>query len=79
MISHINGDGHDNRVENLRITGYNQGTRTRRKRDESLCLPKGIAKVENYYRAHLDTSAGKLFKSCASLADLMLWVDRQTV
>lgn len=79
MISHINGDGHDNRIANLRITGYNQGTRTRRQRDESLCLPKGIAKVGKYYRAQLYTPAGKLFKSCASLAELMLWVDRQTV
>jgi hypothetical protein len=72
MISHINGDGYDNSIENLRITGYGQGTRTRRKRDKSLCLPKGVSKVGRYYRAQIYTLAGTLSKR-GSLAVVTAW------
>lgn len=72
LVSHINYDGHDNRVSNLRITGYGQGTRTRRRRDESLCLPKGISKVGKYYRAQVPSPIGTLSKR-GSLVAVTAW------
>lgn len=74
LVSHINNNGHDNRIENLRITGYGQGTRTRRKRDESLCLPKGISKVGRYYRAQLWSPTGSLSKR-GTLAAVTAWAN----
>jgi hypothetical protein len=76
LVSHINADRRDNRAENLRVTAYSQGTRTRRKRDETLCLPKGVSKVGRYYRAQLYTSTGTLSKR-GSLSAVTLWTKQQ--
>lgn len=72
LVSHINSDGHDNRVENLRVTAYSQGTRTRRKRDEGMYLPRGVSKFGRYYRAQLITSTGVVAK-VGSLSAVTLW------
>lgn len=72
LVSHINKNGYDNRIDNLCITAYGHGTRTRRKRDESLCLPKGISKVGRYCRAQVSTSAGSLSRR-GSLTAVAAW------
>jgi hypothetical protein len=76
LVSHVNSDGYDNRIANLRVTAYSQGTRTRRKRDESLALPKGVSKIGRYYRAQLYTPTGVAAK-CGSLAAVTLWTKQQ--
>ncbi|OAJ47769.1 HNH endonuclease signature motif containing protein [Pseudomonas marginalis] len=72
LISHANLDGYDNRVENLRITAYSQGTRTRSRRANELCLPNGISKVGKYYRAQVATTSGPASKR-GTLAAVTLW------
>lgn len=76
LVSHINHNGFDNRIENLRITAYSQGTRSRRKRDESLCLPVGVSRIGSYYRAQMCKPTGTVTK-VGSLSVVALWVKRQ--
>lgn len=72
LISHANLDGYDNRIENLRITAYSQGTRARSKRADELRLPEGISKVGRYYRAQVSTTDGPVSKR-GTLATVTLW------
>lgn len=76
LVGHINSDGYDNRAENLRVTAYSQGTRTRRKRGEGMYLPKGVSKFGRYYRAQLSTSTGVVAK-VGSLSAVTLWLKQQ--
>jgi hypothetical protein len=76
LVGHTNGNAFDNRIENLRITAYSQGTRTRRARDQGMCLPKGISKVGRYYRAQVSSPAGTVAK-VGPLAAVTLWVKQQ--
>lgn len=73
LVTHINEDRFDNRIANLRITAYGQGTRTRRKRDTSTYLPDGIGKVGAYYRSQIHSSNGPLAKR-GSLANVTVWL-----
>jgi hypothetical protein len=64
VVDHKNGNGLDNRLENLRVTNSTGNNRNARKRKNSTSKYKGVSKKDNSYTVQIQISKDKYkFKS----------------